>query len=154
MEGLSAFRFGALLIQALDGSPAGVVSRTDLIRAYKHGIVSRDQGREIMTFRCRLLTARPLGVALKTMIFSDIHRLFDYQDSPQKPGGGSVAVGRGPVPLGTAGLAGEPDYLVKGWALSQAEAITEGGRHGAFSPYRSWLREALGEFEVITVSLR
>ena len=38
MEGLAAHRFGAVLIKSWNGLPAGVLSKTDLILAYKHGL--------------------------------------------------------------------------------------------------------------------
>ncbi len=38
MEGLSVNRFGAVLIRDVDSAPVGVISKTDLILAYKRGI--------------------------------------------------------------------------------------------------------------------
>lgn len=84
MEALAAYRFGALLIQTPDGSPAGVVSKTDLILAYKHSLPASTRAREIMTSPVQGCDCNaPVVEALKTMIFSDVQRLFIYQDSPQ-----------------------------------------------------------------------
>jgi len=43
MEGLSVHRFGAMLIENDDHVPMGVVSKTDLILAYKHGLPADTQ---------------------------------------------------------------------------------------------------------------
>ena len=48
MEGLSANRIGAVLIRDHEGRPAGVVSKTDLILAYRHGMSTEAEARQIM----------------------------------------------------------------------------------------------------------
>ncbi|MCX5891443.1 MAG: CBS domain-containing protein, partial [Deltaproteobacteria bacterium] len=84
MEGLAAYRFGAVLIKTSNGRPAGVLSKTDLILAYKHGLPADTKAREIMTSPVQACDGNaPVVDALKTMIFSDVHRLLVYQDSPQ-----------------------------------------------------------------------
>ena len=84
MEGLAAYRFGAVLIQTAAGCPVGVVSKTDLILAYKHGVAPETRARTIMNFPVQACDGRePLVAALKTMIYSDVHRLFVYQESPE-----------------------------------------------------------------------
>jgi len=84
MEGLAAYRFGAVLIQTAAGRPVGVVSKTDLILAYKHGVAPETRARSIMNFPVQACDGRePLVAALKTMIYSDVHRLFVYQESPE-----------------------------------------------------------------------
>ncbi len=84
MEGLAAYRFGAVLIQTAAGLPAGVVSKTDLIMAYKHGLSTNTKARTIMTSPVQACDGNePLVAALKTMIYSDVHRLFVYQESPE-----------------------------------------------------------------------
>jgi CBS domain-containing protein len=88
MEGLAAYRFGAMLIKTTAGSPAGVVSKTDLILAYKHGLPAATRARDIMTAPVQACDGNaPVVEALKTMIFSDVHRLFVYQDAPQNLAG-------------------------------------------------------------------
>ncbi len=84
MEGLAVYRFGAVLIKTEAGAPAGVVSKTDLIIAYKHGLSTDTRAGAVMTAPVQACDGNePLVEALKTMIFSDVHRLFVYQDSPQ-----------------------------------------------------------------------
>jgi CBS domain-containing protein len=84
IEGLSAYRFGAMLIQTATGLPAGVVSKTDLILAYKHVLPTDTLARRIMTVPVQACDANaPVVDALKTMILTDVHRLFVYQDSCQ-----------------------------------------------------------------------
>jgi CBS domain-containing protein len=83
MEGLAAYRFGAVLIKAATGLPAGVVSKTDLVLAYKHGLPPDTRARSIMSAPVQACDANaPVVEALKTMIFADVHRLFVYQDLP------------------------------------------------------------------------
>jgi len=84
MEGLAAYRFGAMLIKTPAGRPAGVVSKTDLILAYKHGLPTDTLARCIMTAPVQACDGNaPVVDALKTMILTDVHRLFVYQDSSQ-----------------------------------------------------------------------
>ena len=84
MEGLATYRFGAVLIQTAAGRPAGVLSKTDLILAYKHGLPVDTRAAAIMTSPVQACDCRaPVVAALKTMIFSDVQRLLVYQDSPQ-----------------------------------------------------------------------
>jgi CBS domain-containing protein len=83
METLSAYRFGALLIRDEAGDPAGVISKTDLILAYKHGAPPDNEAKTVASNRvisCDESTF--LEEAVKTMILSDIHRLFVYKDDP------------------------------------------------------------------------
>jgi len=84
MEGLAAYRFGAVLITSVDGVPLGVVSKTNLIVAYKHGIATEAPARTVMSSPVQAVDgSAPLVSALKAMIFGDVHRLFVYQGSPQ-----------------------------------------------------------------------
>jgi CBS domain-containing protein len=80
MEGLATYRLGAVLIRDGDGSPLGVVSKTDLIIAYKHGLPSSTPAREVMTAPVQAVDADlELVEAIKGMIFADVHRVFVYQ---------------------------------------------------------------------------
>jgi CBS domain-containing protein len=84
MEGLAAYRFGAVLIKTAAGRPTGVVSKTDLILAYKHGLSVDTSAQHVMTAPVKVCDGKaPVVSALRTMIFSDLHRLFVYQDFPQ-----------------------------------------------------------------------
>jgi signal-transduction protein with cAMP-binding, CBS, and nucleotidyltransferase domain len=83
MEGLAAHRFGALLITGEHGAPAGVVSKTDLILAYKHRIPVTAPAGTVMTPTVQAADQQDFLVnALKHMIFADVSRLFVYQGSP------------------------------------------------------------------------
>ncbi len=63
----------------------GVVSKTDLIVAYKHCLSTTiTTAKKIMTSPVQACDGNaPVVEALKTMIFSDVQRLLVYQDSPQ-----------------------------------------------------------------------
>ncbi|MFP3867833.1 MAG: cyclic nucleotide-binding/CBS domain-containing protein [Desulfobacteraceae bacterium] len=80
MEGLAAYRFGAVLIKNKGDFPVGVVSKTDLIVAYKHGVSPQAETRTIMNSPVRGCEAAELLLeALQKMIFADVHRLFVYK---------------------------------------------------------------------------
>jgi CBS domain-containing protein len=77
MEKLSMYRMGALLVHDAGGRPVGVISKTDLILAYKHQVNPQAQARSIMSAPARSCGADdPLEDAIRTMIFTDVHRLF------------------------------------------------------------------------------
>lgn len=77
IEELSSYRIGALLINSKTGEPAGVISKTDLILAYKHEVELKTPASAIMTGPVELCFGDDLlEDAVKKMIFSDIHRLF------------------------------------------------------------------------------
>ena len=78
MEGLSAYRFGAVLITDGDNFPVGVVSKTDLILAYRHRVSQREKAGTILS-TSRVLSCDETDLiedALKQMIFTGVHRLF------------------------------------------------------------------------------
>ena len=81
METLSAYRFGAVLIRDSRKLPVGVVSKTDLIIAYRHGILAEMPAERIMN--APVSTCRDndfLAQIIQHMIFSDVHRLFVQSD--------------------------------------------------------------------------
>jgi signal-transduction protein with cAMP-binding, CBS, and nucleotidyltransferase domain len=85
MAGLAANRLVAVLIRGADGHPVGVVSKTDLIAAYLHGLPHETSAREVMNAPVR--TCQPedfLALAIQEMIFWDIHRLFIAKEQPQE----------------------------------------------------------------------
>jgi CBS domain-containing protein len=83
MEGLAAHKFGALLVTGADGEPVGVISKTDLIVAYKHRVPPEASARTVMTGRVEACDYHDILVnALRRMIFSDVSRLFVYRESP------------------------------------------------------------------------
>jgi CBS domain-containing protein len=84
MEGLAAHKFAAVLITGADGEPVGVISKTDLIVAYKHRIPPDAPARTVMTGRVEACDYQDILVnALRRMIFSDVSRLFVYRESPR-----------------------------------------------------------------------
>lgn len=88
MEGLSAYRFGAVLVTDENDRATGVVSKTDLILAYMHGVSPHVAARTVMTspvLSCE--ETEFLEGAIRTMIFSEVHRLFVHRgDSPNMVG--------------------------------------------------------------------
>ena len=77
IEQLSTYRLGAILVINDASNPVGVISKTDLILAYKHGVEQESPASLIMTTPVRTCNADDLlETAVKKMIFSDIHRLF------------------------------------------------------------------------------
>jgi CBS domain-containing protein len=84
MEGLSAFRFGAVLITNSQNEPAGVISKSDLTLAYKHGIPTETTAGTIMSSPVYACEANEyLEIAIQKMIFSEVHRLFVYRKNPR-----------------------------------------------------------------------
>jgi predicted transcriptional regulator len=85
MEGLEANNVGAILIIDENGLPAGVVSKTDLIIAYKHGISAEVPAKTIMSTPVRSCDEREhLVLAIQRMIFADVQRLFVHKEDPGK----------------------------------------------------------------------
>jgi predicted transcriptional regulator len=77
MEGLSSLYLAAVLIRDKAGRPVGVVSKSDLMLAYKHGVPSDTYAGSIMSQPVHMCHDKePLLDAVQRMIFSDIHRLF------------------------------------------------------------------------------
>lgn len=77
MEALSANKMGAILVRDRNSIGVGVISKTDLILAYKHGVNPSEQAHSIMTSPLQSCRADALlEDAIRTMIFSDLHRLF------------------------------------------------------------------------------
>ncbi len=81
MEVLTAHRFGAVLVVAEGGRPAGVISKTDLILAYRHGLGQAEKASVIMSSPVRSCRKDQwLEEAIRSMILSDIHRLFVHEE--------------------------------------------------------------------------
>lgn len=77
MEVLSTYRLGAILVTDQGETPVGVISKTDLILAYKHGVDQQLPATTIMKAPVQTCnTDDLLENAIRKMIFSDIHRLF------------------------------------------------------------------------------
>ncbi|MFW6373907.1 MAG: cyclic nucleotide-binding/CBS domain-containing protein [Thermodesulfobacteriota bacterium] len=85
MEGLSAYRFGAVLIRDDRDRPTGVVSKSDLVLAYKHGVDPSAEARTVMSSPVRTCEeADYLEAAIRTLIFSQIQRIFVRRDDPER----------------------------------------------------------------------
>jgi CBS domain-containing protein len=83
MEGLSAHKFGALLITGRHGRPTGVISKSDLILAYKHGVPVSESAKAVMRTPVRsCCQEEELAQAIRKMIFCDIQRFFVYRENP------------------------------------------------------------------------
>ncbi|MBU0987222.1 MAG: CBS domain-containing protein [Proteobacteria bacterium] len=84
MEELSKYRFGAVLITEKNGTPCGVVSKTDLTLSYKHGIDALLHAQTIMSSPVRSCEENGfLEDAIKKMILTDVHRLFVHRSATQ-----------------------------------------------------------------------
>ncbi len=85
VEGLSAHRFGAVLIQDAAERPTGVISKSDLMVAYRHGIAMDTPSREIMSRPVHACDQESdLAGAIQHMIYSDIHRIFVFKGDSEK----------------------------------------------------------------------
>jgi len=83
IESLAANRLGALLVTDAGGAARGVISKTDLISAYLHGMATEAPAAAIMTCPVQACDRdEPVLSALKRMIFADIHRLFVSANDP------------------------------------------------------------------------
>jgi len=83
MEGMSASGEAALILDE-NGLPVGVVSKTDLILAYRHGVPTTAQARAVMSSPVRSCDKdETLVNAIQKMIFSDLHRFFVYRGNPE-----------------------------------------------------------------------
>lgn len=83
IEGLTAHRFGALLICSRQGAAMGVISKTDLIRAYHHGVPLEAAADSVMT--APVVTwdqGAFLWEALQYMFLRDVQRLFVHAGDP------------------------------------------------------------------------
>jgi predicted transcriptional regulator len=77
LESLSVHRRNAVLILNEEGTPTGVVSKTNLMLAYKHGVPTESEAAAVMS--SPVMTCRydeHLASAIRKMIFSDLPRLF------------------------------------------------------------------------------
>lgn len=81
IEGLTAHRFGAVLIKNAQGKAVGVVSKSDLIVAYKHGVAVNASASSVMStpvVSCKAQT--DLVDAIQRMLSRDVQRLFVQTD--------------------------------------------------------------------------
>ena len=85
MEGLSVYRFGAVLITDTENRPCGVISKTDLILAYARGVSAEVSARAILASGDVVSCGEDQFIeeAIRTMIFSERHRLFVHKETPE-----------------------------------------------------------------------
>ncbi len=77
IEGLSAHHFGAVLIKNASGEAVGVLSKSDLIVAYKHGVTIEAKATEVMSKPVVTCSAnKDLADAIQQMLLKDVQRLF------------------------------------------------------------------------------
>ena len=85
METLSAQRLGAVLIVDAHDRPIGVISKTDLMVAYRHGLPVDQPVAGVMNRRVETVGAEEwLMTAVRRMIFSDYHRVFVHKDETDR----------------------------------------------------------------------
>ena len=77
IEMLSARHLGAVLITNGQGEPGGVISKTDLIIAWVHGVLTDERAKNIMNTPVTSCSSEALlSDAIKQMLLSDVQRLF------------------------------------------------------------------------------
>ena len=82
IETLTAHQLGAVLIQDMASSSVGVISKTDLIIAYHHGVAPQTAAQAIMKTPVHTVRAgEPLSTAIQTMLIRDVQRLFVHGDA-------------------------------------------------------------------------
>jgi len=83
IEGLTEQRFGAVLIRNEPGNAVGVVSKSDLIVAYKHSVTIDARAADVMSqpfVSCAADT--DLADAIQQMLLKDVQRLFVHGQDP------------------------------------------------------------------------
>ncbi len=82
IETLSTHHMGAVLVKDEAQSPVGVISKTDLILAYHHGVSQETESREIMNKPVHSVPAEELlSTAIQQMLINDVQRLFVHRDA-------------------------------------------------------------------------
>jgi CBS domain-containing protein len=82
IETLSTHSMGAVLVQDAARSSVGVISKTDLIVAYHHGVRPETEARKIMNTPVHSVPADELlSRAIQQMLIRDVQRLFVCRDA-------------------------------------------------------------------------
>lgn len=82
IETLSTNHMGAVLVQNETHSSVGVISKTNLILAYHHGVTPETQARVIMNTPVHSVQAEQfLSIAIEQMLIKDVQRLFVHRDA-------------------------------------------------------------------------
>ena len=83
IEGLMVHRFGAVLIRDLQDNAVGVVSKSDLVVAYKHGMTVDATASAVMGTPVHTCGAEAdLAEAIQMMLFKDVQRIFVHGHDP------------------------------------------------------------------------
>jgi len=83
IEDLTTHHCGAVLIRNPAGHAAGVISKTDLVIAYKHGEKTGTPAKIIMRHPVLSCSTNDfLSLALQQMLLKDVQRLFVYKKDP------------------------------------------------------------------------
>jgi CBS domain-containing protein len=85
IEGLTVNSCGAVLITDAANNAAGVVSKTDLIVAYKHGVTVDVSARTVMSTPIKSCSAdAELADAIQQMLLRDVQRIFIHTADPSQ----------------------------------------------------------------------
>ena len=85
IEGLTTHRHGAVLIRNHQDKAVGVVSKTDLIIAYKHGVVVDVEAASVMSTPVKSCAADEyLSAAIQQMLVKDVQRIFVHSVNPSE----------------------------------------------------------------------
>ena len=85
IEELTAHRCGAVLITDAENKAAGVVSKTDLIVAYKHGVTVDVSAQTVMSAPVKSCNADvELADAIQQMLLRDVQRIFIHTADPSR----------------------------------------------------------------------
>jgi signal-transduction protein with cAMP-binding, CBS, and nucleotidyltransferase domain len=83
VEGLTAHRFGAVLICGHHGEAKGVISKTDLVRAYLHRVSLEAEAATVMNTPVAAFDQNGfLWEAIQHMFITDVQRLFIHAGDP------------------------------------------------------------------------
>lgn len=83
IEKLTSHRLGAVLIEDGNGLPVGVISKTDIILAYRHGASLDMEARSILKSPAASCDENCLLTeAIRQMFLKDVQRLFAYSGDP------------------------------------------------------------------------
>ena len=82
IEMISSHHVSAVLLQDGAQSPVGVISKTDLIMAYHHGLPPQTEAHKIMNTPVHSVSASErLSTALQQMLIRDVQRLFVHRSA-------------------------------------------------------------------------
>jgi len=85
VEALTSHRMSAVLVTEESEHPAGVISKTDLIVAWRHGLAPDADAASVMSrpvVSCDRTTA--VNQAMKTMLLGDMSRIFVHDADPRR----------------------------------------------------------------------